>query len=424
MRPADWLRSVLFAVGVGLVTGPAFAQSVEDDQAAPPEEHAPMPGGRGGAGSQMFEPPPDTNDEDPRLPGGSIAIVLLDGDNAPLPGVAVTLGILHNSVAKGESREHKLGTTDASGLLTFSGLERSSGIAYRVSVVKDGGTFWATPFGLAPDRGMRVRLHVYPVTHDLRKALVVAKVALYAEMKDDRVQLEQAVTFFNLGRVAWVPDDLVIRLPEGFTALNGQQAMGGEGIDPIENRGAKIRGTFGPGQHPIEFRWQLPYAGEKDVVFDEGLPPNVAMTQVMAAASQQMRLVVTGFPEAQPRTDAQGERLLITEKQMRKEDAPLSQLHVELRDLPTPGPARWIATALAGFGVLAGIGYAFSTRKGARGSAGGREHRASLLVDLEELERAHRAGDVGPKTYERARRELIDAIARTLTRSAVTTAAE
>ena len=30
------------------------------------------------------------------------------------------------------------------------------------------------------------------------------------------------------------------------------------------------------------------------------------------------------------------------------------------------------------------------------------------------LGRAHAAGDIGPKTYERARRELIDAIARSL----------
>ena len=185
---------------------------------------------------------------------------------------------------------------------------------------------------------MRVQLHVYPVTHDIQKALIVSQVVLYTEMKDDRTQVEQAITFFNLGRTAWVPDDLVIGLPDGFTALNGQQGMGGEGIEPVERRGARVRGTFGPGQHTIDFRWQLPYEGEREISFEETLPPNVAVARALAAASQEMRLVVSGFPEAQARTDSNGERILVTERQMRREDPPLTKLHVELRDLPTAGP--------------------------------------------------------------------------------------
>jgi hypothetical protein len=37
-----------------------------------------------------------------------------------------------------------------------------------------------------------------------------------------------------------------------------------------------------------------------------------------------------------------------------------------------------------------------------------------LLDELEDLERSRLSGDVGPKTYERMRRELLDALARTL----------
>jgi hypothetical protein len=396
-----------------VVAAPASGQEEGDEDSPPQTGH---PGAQGS--SQLFQPPPDTNEEDPRLPPGAISITILNGDNAPLPGTSVTLGILHNTVAKGESREHKLGVTDGSGALSFLGLTSGSGIAYRVSVVTEGATFWASPFGLPQDKGMRVRLHVYPVTHDIHGALVVSQVVLYAEMKDDRIQIEQAVSFFNLGRTAWVPDDLVIGLPEGFTALNGQQGMGGEGIEPVEGRGAKVRGTFGPGQRTVDFRWQLPYSGQEDVSIDETLPPNVAVARAIAAASQEMRLVVPGFPEAQARSGSQGERLLVTERQMRREDPPLTKLHVELRNLPTPGPGAKIAVFLAGFGVLAGVGYAFSTRKGGGVAPGSRERRAQLLLDLEELERARAAGDIGAKTYERARRELIDAIARTLAVSA------
>jgi hypothetical protein len=50
-----------------------------------------------------------------------------------------------------------------------------------------------------------------------------------------------------------------------------------------------------------------------------------------------------------------------------------------------------------------------STDQEASGAA-----REALLEDLAGLERAHAAGEVGPRTYERARRELIDALARVL----------
>jgi hypothetical protein len=38
--------------------------------------------------------------------------------------------------------------------------------------------------------------------------------------------------------------------------------------------------------------------------------------------------------------------------------------------------------------------------------------REALLEELAGLDRAHVAGVVGPRTYERARRELLDALAR------------
>ena len=376
-----WRGIAALGLGLGLLAIPSRAGAQED-----PEEEPQLPSGHPSTAAnqgspQIFQPPPDTNQEDARLPAGSISITILSAENAPLPGTPVTLGILRNSVAKGESREHKLGVADANGAVSFVGLPPGSGIAYRVSVVTEGATFWATPFALSQDKGMRVQLHVYPVTHDIQKALVVTQAIVYAELKDDRVQVEQAITFYNLGRTAWVPDDLVIALPEGFTALNSQQGMGGEGIEPVEKRGAKIRGTFGPGQHTIDFRWQLPYAGEPEVSFSETLPPNVAVARAMAAASQGMRLVVDGFPDAQARTDAQGERVLVTERQMRRDDPPLGRIHFELRDIPTPGPGKIVATVLAALGVLGGVGYAFSTRRRGGTVPEGKEKRARLLAD-------------------------------------------
>jgi len=370
---------------------------------------------QGGAG--MYRPPEDGAGEDASLPPGSIAVEIRDADDKPIPDVDVTLGILQQSVAKGENRKHVNQRTDGVGAARFDGLETGVGFAYRVSVPKDGASFAATPFQLPQAKaGMRVKLHVFPVTSDIELALVVMQGTIYVELKDDRIQLEQAINVYNFGKAAWVPSDLVMTLPPDFTALTSQESMSDQGIDPVEKRGARLRGTFGPGQHTLVFRWQLPYAGESTADIRVGLPPHLAQARVMAGASQDMQLRVDGFPQAKPNADMQGGRLLETEKEMQRGEAPLRELTISLRDIPTPGPARFVATGLAALGVLFGIGYAYQSRGRRRviPKDDAKRARQQLLFELEELERAHRAGDVGPKTYERARRELVDAIARTL----------
>jgi hypothetical protein len=321
--------------------------------------------------------------------------------------------MIHQSVAKGESREHKETSSDARGNAWFDGLETGSGIAYRLTVQKEGATFAAPPFQLSAQKGMRVVLHVYPVSRDVQDALIVMQGVLFMEVKDDRVQLEEAFTVFNLGKVAWVADGVLIRLPEVFTALSAQQTMSDQGVDSVEKQGGRIHGTFAPGRHEIQFRWQLPYSGEKLVEFEAGLPPHVAVMRVIAGASRGSKLGVAGFPDAERRTDAQGQRLLVTEKQVRR-DEPLSTVHVSLDGLPTPGPGRIVATGLAG--LLVALGFAFGVRRSTEGTgpSGDKARRSRLLAELADLERARKQGDVGPKTYERARREIIDAIASTL----------
>ena len=68
-----------------------------------------------------------------------------------------------------------------------------------------------------------------------------------------------------------------------------------------------------------------------------------------------------------------------------------------------------IATFLALGGLVAGI--VLGVRKAPPRDT--KREREQLLAALESLEMAHRDGTIGPKTYERGRRELLDDIART-----------
>jgi hypothetical protein len=404
----------LFAVAVAVVASASVSASAPPPPApvatgtALPMNH---PHVEQKAAQNFFRPPPDTSDEDPKLPPGTIVVELRDALNNVLPNKTVQLGIIHQSVAKGDSREHLQQNTADDGMTTFGQLETSAGTAYRVTVKSDDATFAARPFNLSHDHGMHVVLHVYPVVHELPQTLQVGSRAIvYVEVKDDRIQIQERIDFFNGTPAAFVPHDMILRLPDTFTALNSQQQMSDIGVDAVPHEGARLHGTFLPGENMVVFSWQLPYASEPSLDMDIGLPPAARQVLVRAAAAPGMRLEVPTFREAVAQVSEEGQRELVTGRQINDSDAPLRKVTIKLSDLPTPGPTRLIGTALAAAGIIAGVWVTTQTRKRST-KAGVKRDRERILQEVEDLERAHARGDIGPKTYERARRELVDELA-------------
>ena len=404
----------------GHPTVPA-ADDDEDDDTPPPAANPRAGGPHAGAPQAAAgDPPEDSVADDPSVGVGTIAVQIADPTGHPLGRTEVTLGILYNSVAKGESRKRVTQTTDDNGIARFTGLDTGSGVAYRPMVLKDGATFSSTPFPLGPKTGIRALIHVYPVTSDLDQSMVVMQAMLYAEVKDDRVQIQQGFRVYNFGKTAWVPKDYVVPLPENFTAFATQQGMTDIGVDAVEHKGVRIHGTFPPGQNVLEFRWQLPYSGEANVKMDVGMPSHLAAAKVIVPAGRNMNLDVTGFGKPRSDTDGQGQRALVAERQMRREEAPMKSIQIEISGMPTEGSGKYIASFLA-FGALA-IGIVLSATK--HGSRDTKREREQLFASLEALEQGHRDGSIGPKTYERARREIIDDIARTFSAETPAAAAQ
>lgn len=400
-------KCLMVAIGaVALVrSGGSLAQAADADA----DTHGHAHGGQGTPG--VFDPPQDVEEADPTLAQGSIAVDVRDADDAPVPRELVTLGILINSIAKGDSRKHLQATTDDRGRAVFTGLETASNIAYRVSSGYQGGAFAASPFQLEHAKSMHVVLHVYPVTRDVQTALVVVEATIAAEVREDRLQVEEIYTFYNLGRTAWQPDGVTMALPDGFTAFNGPATMSDQGFDEVGGA-ARLRGTFAPGRHVVEFRWQLPMGGSKEMNFDVGLAPHIAVARAVMPAAADIQLRAAGFPPSEIRHDGKGQRFLVTERRMRPDEPKLTSMSLSIDGLPTPGPERLVATLLAAVGVAAGLAFSFSRRADPTGPESGA--RSALLDELGELESARLAGQVGPKTYERTRRELVDALAYTL----------
>ena len=396
--------------------GPAGAQAADagaqaSSSGAPAA--APPPSGMP-AGHGSFGMPDDAVVDDDKLPEGTIAITVLDESERPKPQFPVTLGVLQNSVAKGESRKKLAGMTDELGVARFDGLSTATDMAYRVSALRDGASYAAMPFNLPQGHGIRVRLRTYPATSKLPVGQVEMQGVLYVDLKDDRVQIEELFTVMNVGRTAWVPDDFILPLPADFQALRAQQGMNDIAVDPVEGKGARVRGTFGPGRNDIEFSWQVPYHGGERVDLTVGMPPEVSMFRVLAAAAPKMKLAVEGFPEAVARTDQQCQHVLVTERHLKDEEE-LGSVHVAITDIPSQGPAPTYVTLASAALVLLSVGFA-SRKKDGRSldTSDPKKARARLLAELEDLERAKLDGDVGPKTYEKARRDILSGIARTL----------
>ena len=395
--------------GAPMPAGHPAVPAQDDDEPAPSPRAGAPHGGGGAPQAAQDEPPEDSVADDPSLPPGTIVVQIADGTGRPMPHIETTLGILYNSVAKGESRKRLTQTTDDAGIVRFASLDTGSGVAYRPMVLKDGGTFSATPFPLGPKTGIRALIHVFPVTNDIEQSMIVMQAMLYAEVKDDRVQIQQGYRIYNFGKTAWVPQNYVVPLPDNYTAFSTQQGMTDVGVDAVEKKGVRIHGTFPPGQQVVEFRWQLPYSGEPDVKLDVGMPGHIAAAKVIVPAARNMNVEATGFPKPRSDTDGNGQRALVAERQMRRDEPPLKSIQVLISGMPTEGSGKYIATLLA-FGALA-FGIVLSaTKHGARDT---KREREQLFASLESLEQGHRDGTIGPKTYERARRELIDDIART-----------
>jgi hypothetical protein len=219
----------------------------------------------------------------------------------------------------------------------------------------------------------------------------------------------------NLGRAAWVPRDVVVGLPDGFKAFNAGESMYDSRFEQLEGRGARLAGTFPPGQRDLNFRFQVPKDSASTAMFRFVPPARSAEIRVIAVASKSMGLEVEGFEPPQESIGPSGDRVLVTRKLAGRGEHELGAFLVTLNGLPVPGPGRWVAIFIA-LG-LAGVGGAAAAGKlrfvSSERLASDRSLACDLLLDeLVALEEAKARGEIGPQTHERTHRALVDALAR------------
>jgi hypothetical protein len=396
---------------------PAGHPPVEDDEgqpARPQQKRNPHGGGAGGEG--FFQPPEDGAVDDPSLPVGTVVVTLTDAQERPVPDAPLVLGILHNTVAKGESSDRVARPTGEDGTARFDELAIGGGVSYRVTVANGPAVFEAPPFTLGDKSGKRVTLHAYEVTRSAADIRAGMWGVVYLQLREDAISVEQHMTILNVDPVAWVPEGAVIGLPEDYKAFVKPDGMGGAvRWDEVKGEGAALSGTITPGQHESGFRYQVPLSGDGKQTIKIRLPAKVFQIGVMAEASKSMGLEVSGFPAPQ-RTERNGRKVLVTKKQSAGPGDEMRTVEITLSGLPVAGPGRWIALSLGAAVAFAGAFYLSKRKNDGELPEDARldleEAKKALLDEIVALERAHKSGEVGPKTYARVRTALLDALAR------------
>lgn len=395
-----------------LGTTSAFAQ----DQAMP-AGHPPVADGPQAAAQAAQAPEEDAVISNASIPPGTIQVKLATPQGEPIPNAEVTLAVQFQKIAEGEQKSEKHARTDAAGKAVFTGLVTGGDYQYRISSASGPATYSSEPIQLKADAGALALLHVYPVTRRIEEASVGAIVYVYVETRDDVFQFEVLARYGNRGRVTWVPDGARMRLPAGFKAFKAGDSMTDARFEEDPGHGAKLVGTFAPGQQQLSFRFQLPRHEEGSAAFDFGLPPHVAEARFIAEAAPSMELDVEGWEKPQTDATQSGQRVLVTRRQaVRGEVSGLSDFTARLSGIPTPGPGRWVAALLAGALGLLGLA-AFRGKIGGETQAELHERDAErarrvLLDEVVDLTRARHDGRIGPGTYEAARRVLVDALSR------------
>ena len=371
---------------------------------------------RGGR-DDIYEAPPDTAMDDESLPPGTIVLTIRDADDKPIPRASVVIGILESSVAKGDSRKRRTVETDADGTAKVDGLSVGAGTSYRVSTTRDGGSFASEPFSLSAKAGKRVVVHAFQSTANVEEVLVGMQAFVFVSLREDALSVEHMFNLFNIGPTAWVPDlnGAKITLPDKYKAFNTSDAMTDVKFVEGKDNDASLVGTIGPGQNQANFRYHVPLQGSERQTFHITLPPRVGEVRVFSEAGKTMGLEVNGFPTAQKQRGQDGRKVWITARQASQGEHGIRTLDITITGLPTPGPGRWIAVlaAISALGLMAVYLVKQQDPNQADDVRGDlMEARDALLGEFVTLEKAHRKGDIGPKTYQRLRTALLDALAR------------
>lgn len=360
-----------------------------------------------------FTPPEDQSGEDAELPAGTIVLTVVDKDGIPVVGLPVAMRHDHASVAKGDTHDTREATTDAKGEIRFDELPYGAAETYWFRAHVGAAVFALRPLQLGQKVGGRALLHVYDATEERDILRLGLQSEIRTSLREDVILVEQEYRIVNKTPVAWIAD-LEVPLPTGWKAFQTANDNAPLRIYQSENGGAVLRGTVPPGVTGVAYSYHVPLEGEATQSVEIEPFPSTYGIQIIAEASRKMTLSADQFSPA-AFNKASGVTVLVSQR-FTQEESGIPRFKMTLGGLPTRGAGSYVAVALALVAVLLTASYRWS-RKGRTDLEPDTlkdlsEARDTLLDEIAALEIAKEKGAIGPKTYERSRGLLLDALAR------------
>jgi len=380
---------------------PAIAQ-----MAPPTNPHAASPHGAMGTGRLQM-----TTLSDPSLPAGTVVVEVRDEKGKPFAGALVQLVQQFQSVAQGNQNTSFRKNSDENGQATFAGLDDAIRFSYAVTVVRSEAEYLVPTFRVGKT-GQRVIVPTYPATTQVDDAMVGMRGFNFVELRADVLKIDVMYRVMNLGETTWLPKDVFISLPTEAAAVDVGQDPAASGFANLDGKVA-LSGSFPPGQRDVQFTFQLPNSNTESRAMKLGVLPHTAELRVLAEMIPGMTLDVSpGFESPQIADGPTGKKVLITRRLMQPGQGELSEVNILLGGLPVTGPGRWIAVlialAIASMGLLGIV----TRRSDEDVRSEKKKARLTLLQEMLLLEGAFETGEIGPRTFEQTKREILAALAR------------
>lgn len=349
------------------------------------------------------------------VPPGTLGMLIRDGERGPVAGAKVKLLITHESIAHGNTDTVRETVSDEQGRAGFTGLNTDSSYKYE-AVVEQGGSRYSTgAIKLRRESGQIAVLYVFPTTDKLDDTFVITRMLYALQPREDIFQVDTVLRIQNGSTKTWSPKDFYLQLPDDAQAFRPPRSEGDlRGV--AEGNRVHITGSFTPGSHELSFGFQIPNPRTPNIHLPLQTVPNLTDARVFLEATDTMGLQVEGMRPAERTTGQEGQNALMAAADFLGNETPApATLQVNVTGMPPRGQGNIVASIIAALVAMLGVAFAVSRPDKDTTSLTNEDRsraKTLLLDELVSLEKAFRGKEIGPKTYEQARRTLLDSMAR------------
>lgn len=353
------------------------------------------------------------------LNAGDVEVRVMSDELNSVANRTVRLLVKRLSIADGDSETVVEAVTDAQGIARFTGQKATSDYVYRVETTEGPATYQVPEFQFRANQGgSRVIFPIFPATTDLGSLILMSRGLMAIVPNNNRFMVDLIWRIENYSKTSWSPTDVIFELPEDFQALTFDKQSGAQFVRHGDTA-VRLDGTFTPGRHDLKFRFYLPINGEASKSFAFPAKLNLGSFKVFLESGPKMTMEVGGFEDVEEGRGRKGTRHLIASRDfMEEKTAAPSLIEVTIAGIPTPPAGRGVSVIVAAGLALLSLGQALFNRRRRKNASqalftGDVERAQELILDeLVGLEQAFARKEVGRKTHERTRRQLLEAYAR------------